>query len=94
MAMAVIIMNFYRFVLPEGEKTIEARFPWPELTLEDHAKTKGWIWFDQLSEGIPPHRFLFQFDVFDPGNTSGWVRDSDALEFIIENYQIRPIKRV
>ena len=84
-------IEFSRVVLPEN-RIAEIGLSWPELTLEDHAKTKGWLWFDRLPEGVFPYRFVFQFSVFDPGNTSGWVKDEETLEFIIEGYNTRPIE--
>lgn len=85
--------EFSKVVMPQG-KIVEAQFPGPQLELEDHAKTKGWVWFDSLSKGVLPHRFLFQFSVFDPGTTSGWVRDSETLEFIIDDCRMNPIRQL
>jgi hypothetical protein len=75
-----------------GGKTFEASFLLPESELEGHSKTKGWLWFDSLSENVLPHRFMFQFSVYDPGTTSGWVKESETLEFIITDYDIKPIE--
>lgn len=83
--------DFSRVVLPEG-RTIEAEFPWPETELEDHAKTKGWLWFDSLPKDVFPYRFVFQLSVFDPGCTSGGVNDEETLEFIIVDYDMKPIE--
>ncbi|MEW6040983.1 MAG: serine/threonine-protein kinase [Elusimicrobiota bacterium] len=82
--------SFTQVKLSNG-KTIETEFPYPEFILEDHAKTKGFLWFDSLPEDTFPHRFLFEFTVYDQIQT-GWPIDCDLLEFIIENYQIKPIK--
>lgn len=80
--------------LPGNEGPVEVSFPWPELTLEDHARTNGWIWFAELADGVLPKRFVFRFDVFEPGSTSGWVKDSETLEFVVTSYRENAIKQI
>ncbi len=60
--------------------TRDVFFPWPQLILESKAKTRGWWWFRPLKEGVVPHRFILRFDIFKPGDTSGWVQDHETLE--------------
>jgi hypothetical protein len=48
--------------------------------LEGQSKTRLWVWFPALPKGIYPHRLIFQFWIFAPGNTSGRVQDSETLE--------------
>jgi hypothetical protein len=69
----------------QNGKTIPVSFPEPESPLEDHAKTKGWIWFDELQNGVLPQRFIFAINIFEPGHTSGWVKNTEVLEFFIKS---------
>jgi hypothetical protein len=66
-------------------------FPWPELILEAGAKTKGWTWFDGLPKGVLPHRFIFKFQVFEPGDTSGWVQDQETYEFVLGDNDLQQL---
>ena len=76
--------------LDTGELT-EVELPKPALDLEGNAKTRGWMWFHALPEGVIPHRLIFPFHIFEPGQTSGWVQDMETLEFVITSYaQISP----
>jgi len=86
--------HFYEFtqVILPNKKKIDVNFPWPELVLEDHCKTEGWVWFDELANGVVPHRFIFIFNVFEPGEISGWVKDYETLEFIINSHDFGTIK--
>jgi hypothetical protein len=81
-------------VVPDTGQVIKANFPWPELELEAHAKTKGWVWFEELPEGVVPSRFIFLFNIFDPGQTSGWVKDSESFEFILAEHDEIPAREV
>jgi hypothetical protein len=84
------ICEYYEFcnvVMPGTGQVVEAHFPWPELVLEAHAKARGWVWFEALPEGVIPHRFIFKFDVFEPGQTAGWVKDCETLEFVLSRYE-------
>jgi hypothetical protein len=54
--------------------------PSPADELEGRARTKGWLAFPQLENGIVPHRFIYKHNVFDPGETSGFVRGIETLE--------------
>jgi hypothetical protein len=49
-------------------------------TLEGKAKTRGWLWFPALPQGIYPHRLIFNFFIFAPGYTSGAGEDHETLE--------------
>lgn len=68
--------------------TRDVFFPWPELTLESKAKTRGWWWLSPLKEGVVPHRFILRFDIFNPGDTSGWVQDHETLELEFLNAEL------
>lgn len=48
--------------------------------LEGKSKTRGWLWFPALPGSIYPHRFIFRFNIFNPGHTSGRVQDTETLE--------------
>jgi len=53
-------------------------------TLEGKAKTRGWLWFPALPQGIYPHRLIFNFYIFAPGHTSGAVEDHETLEVVFD----------
>jgi len=50
--------------------------------LEGQSKSRLWLWFPALPMGIYPHRLIFQFWIFAPGNTSGQVEDKETLEVV------------
>jgi len=54
------------------------------MTLEGKAKTRGWLWFPSLPQGIYPHRLIFNFYIFAPGYTSGVGEDHETLEVIFD----------
>lgn len=56
-------------------------FPYAENPLESKAMTIGWTWFDPIKKGIWPHRFIIKFNIYKPGDTSGWVQDHETFEF-------------
>jgi hypothetical protein len=80
-------ISFTAVEFPGRAKPVPASFPWPERELEAGAKTRGWLWFNSLPPGVVPHRFVFRFKVFDAGQISGWVRDSETLEFVLARCQ-------
>ena len=53
-------------------------------TLEGKAKTRGWLWFPALPQGIYPHRLIFNFYIFAPGYTSGAGEDHETLEVVFD----------
>jgi hypothetical protein len=63
----------------------EVFFPWPDLTIEAKAKTRGWWWLRPLRGNILPCRFVIQISIYKPGDTSGWVQDHETLEFEFAN---------
>jgi len=52
--------------------------------LEGRSKTRGWLWFPALPQGMYPHRLVFRFHIFAPGSTCGRVQDSETLEIIFD----------
>lgn len=78
--------KYRRIVLPNSQGIIDIDFAWPELTLEAHAKSKGYVWFDNLPNGVMPHRFIFKFEIFEPGQISGGVKDGETFEFVLANW--------
>lgn len=70
--------------LPRG--TAPVQITQPEETLEDRAKTKGWIWLAELANGLLPQRLVFNFDVFDSSTV-----DTEILEFIIQRCATKPL---
>jgi hypothetical protein len=79
--------TFEHVYKPSTNEIFDAKFTWPELTLEAYAKTRGWIWYEALPESIVPRRFIFSFDIFDPGRTSGYVRDTEKLAFNLMKFE-------
>lgn len=80
-------LEFDIFIFTQGtevrfssKRSFPYAFPSPENTLEGGAKTRGWLWFDGLPKGVYPSRLIFSFSIFDPGETSGLVQDSETLE--------------
>lgn len=60
--------------------------------IEDLAKTKGWVGFDDdLDSGVIPQRLIFELHLFKPGNTSGWVLGEEVIEFFIKNASIKQL---
>jgi len=76
----------YDHAVMSPDKYTPVSFAWPELTLEDHTKTIGHIWFKALTRGLP-HRLIFVFQIFEPGDISGWQQDRETIEFIIPDLQ-------
>jgi len=74
--------------IPNDGAARDVFFPWPELTLESKAKTRGWWWLHPLKEGVVPHRFILGFDTFKPGDTSGWVQDHETLELELTSAEL------
>ena len=79
--------GFDQVYRPSSNELFSVRFAYAEPVLEPYAKTKGWIWFDELPDDVTPRRLVFIFNIYDPGQTSGWIRDTETLEFVIENFQ-------
>lgn len=86
--------EFCNLVLPGGKKTKSVNLEWPETELKGRAKSRGYIWFEKLPKNVMPHRILFSVNVFEPGQTSGWVKDSESLEFVIEDYEIVEVQDI
>ena len=55
---------------------------------------RGWFLFDPLAENRLSHRFIFHTDIYDPGETMGWVRDTETIEFVVAEYALDSIQRV
>ncbi len=83
----------YSMLLPDKRET-QYEFRHPQWKLESGAKTKGWIWLDSLDAGVLPHKFSFDVRTYEPGATTGFVRDTDLMRFTIENYRIRPTQNI
>jgi len=75
--------EYSKVQVPGRARPIVRRFQRPEEELEAHARTKGWLWYGALPDGVVPHRFNFQVKVFEPGKTSGWVQDRESYEFVL-----------
>jgi hypothetical protein len=84
--------GFNLAVSPSKGRPVPAHFAAPMHELEGHAKTKGWIWFDGLTESVHLARLIYRQDVYGPGQTSGWVQHTDTLEFIIPDCALVPSK--
>lgn len=52
--------------------------------IQGRARSAGWIAFPRLKKSVVPHRLIFQFQIFEPGQTSGYVQDSETLELIFD----------
>lgn len=86
--------EYSQVVIPSTKQVEDVEFAWPELTLESRAKDRGWIWFKPLPAGVIPHRLIFRFNIFEPGNTSGWVKDQETIEFILTNCEQGALKQL
>lgn len=80
-------------ILKTGE-IVKAQFPEPQYELEAESKTRGWLWLDPLPENVFPHRFVFRFNIFDPGEISGRVKDTETLELVISDFIVSSIKQL
>jgi len=52
--------------------------------IQGQARSAGWIAFPRLKKSVVPHRLIFQHQIFEPGQTSGYVQDSETLELIFD----------
>lgn len=75
-----------------GGKLVPVSLDQPESPLEDHSKTRGWLWFDELPKGVMPQRVVIGVNIFEPGHTSGWVKNTEVLEFFIKSCSTKPAK--
>lgn len=64
----------------KNKNKVKYDFTPPATTLEGKAKTRGWLWFPALPQGIYPHRLIFNFFIFAPGYTSGTGEDHETIE--------------
>jgi hypothetical protein len=69
-------------VIISTSRKVSYKFEGLPTELEGQSKTRGWLWFPALPQGIFPHRLIFEFYIYAPGNTSGRVRDSETLEVV------------
>lgn len=74
----------YSFVSKQGH-SIPYDFDEPPLKLEGGARTRGCFRFREESPDATPKRLNFDIRVFEPGQTSGWVKDSEQLTFFINS---------
>jgi len=51
--------------------------------LEGRTRTRGWVGFDALPEGVFPARIIYRTNVSDPPGTSGVIAHKEILEFEI-----------
>lgn len=74
------------------KRSVDYEFESPFCELEGKAKIRGWLWFPALPKHVSPHRLVFKFHVFAPGDTSGRVEDHDTIEikFDFEFSQVLP----
>jgi len=79
--------GFDQVYKPSRNELFSVKFAQAEFVLEPYARTRGWVWFDELPNGVLPRRLIFIFNIYDPGQTSGWIRDTETLEFVIENFE-------
>lgn len=88
--------DFPWVLLPGSEEptAIEGRLESPHRTVERRAKTEGWISFNGLGEGIVPYRFIFRFEIYDPGETSRWVRPYETLELVLPSLEPGPMQEL
>ncbi len=68
--------------LDKTEELSNDAFPEPDLQLHAGTKTQGWLYFRRTPKGLHPKKLILRIDVFDPGEVSGWVRDSETFEFM------------
>ena len=52
--------------------------------VQGQARSAGFLVFPELKKSAVPHRLIFQFQIFEPGQTSGYVQDSEKLELIFD----------
>lgn len=52
--------------------------------IQGKARSAGWIAFPKMKKSVVPHRLIFQFRIFEPGQTSGYVQHSETLELIFD----------
>ena len=78
-------IRYTQWIAPGLTVAKEVAFPWPELTLESKAKTRGWWWLSPLKANILPSRFVLNISICKPGDTSGWVQDHETLELEFAN---------
>jgi hypothetical protein len=77
-------------VIVSGKRNVAYDFASHTGELEGKAKTRGWLWFPALPPGIHPHRLIFNFNIFSPGDTSGLVEDQETLEIAFD-FQFRKL---
>jgi transcriptional regulator len=76
----------YKYWQPSDSKSKRnVFFPRPESIIETRAKTKGWWWTHSLKEDVYPLRYVLRFDIYQAGDTSGWVKDNETIEFEFSN---------
>jgi len=71
-----------------GQRPQAVELPRPDWRLEGKTRTRGWVCFDALPKDVFPARLIKRTDIHEPGHTSGWVRHTEILEFIIPNVGI------
>ena len=76
--------EYTHYVNPKSKEKIDIFLPWPELEPEAKAKTDGWIWFNSIAKR-EPKKLILKVNIFNPGNTSGLVRDFEVFEFIFSS---------
>jgi hypothetical protein len=82
-------MNVYEFnqkaeVKLSKKRSVKYDFISPENRLEGNAKTRGWLWFPAIPRGFFPYRFIFHFQISQPGNVSGESQDYEILEIVFD----------
>jgi hypothetical protein len=53
-----------------------------KIVLREMPKTRGWLWFPALPRGFFPYRFIFHFQISQPGNVSEETQDYEILEIV------------
>jgi hypothetical protein len=84
----------YDYVIKFKKSIAELGVESPENELEDDAKTKGWIWFKKFPNAAVPRRVVVSHYVFDPGHTSGGIRDEEFQKFKIDNFDLVEIEAI
>jgi len=87
-------LDYKHAVIPRTGELVRTEFRSPDHELEAKAKTRGWLWFDALPQGIIPHRFIFRFKIPEPGEISGWVKSTETLELVINDFEVGPVKHL
>lgn len=60
---------------------------WCDLYEDTQAKFR--LWWPELEDGIDIQKFIYEQNIFDPGQTAGWVQEREVYEFkLIEAYDI------